>query len=238
MQLNDIRALVASDLAAVDAEIRRQLASDVALVNQVGTTSSPAAESACVPCSSYSPPMPPAHGHGPHPGRRTDRVHPHGDPAARRRRRRVGAPPGTRDREPCVREPRLRAGRRLPILARIPDDGRARLRRRHPRDGRRDQHDRGRRSHAAHELGRPGHDRDPVHGGHLSQDRAAVRGRRADRSDRRARPAGSRPRSRATASTSASRSSSSTTRSTIAAMTTSSARTSATTSPRASRRCR
>jgi octaprenyl-diphosphate synthase len=36
MQLNDIRALVASDLAAVDAEIRRQLASDVALVNQVG----------------------------------------------------------------------------------------------------------------------------------------------------------------------------------------------------------
>jgi octaprenyl-diphosphate synthase len=36
MQLNDIRALVAQDLAAVDAEIRRQLASDVALVNQVG----------------------------------------------------------------------------------------------------------------------------------------------------------------------------------------------------------
>ena len=36
MQLNDIRALVAADLAAVDAEIRRQLASDVALVNQVG----------------------------------------------------------------------------------------------------------------------------------------------------------------------------------------------------------
>ncbi len=36
MQLNDIRALVAADLAAVDAEIRRQLESDVALVNQVG----------------------------------------------------------------------------------------------------------------------------------------------------------------------------------------------------------
>ena len=36
MQLKDIRALVASDLAAVDAEIRRQLASDVALVSQVG----------------------------------------------------------------------------------------------------------------------------------------------------------------------------------------------------------
>jgi octaprenyl-diphosphate synthase len=36
MQLKDIRALVADDLAAVDAEIRRQLASDVALVNQVG----------------------------------------------------------------------------------------------------------------------------------------------------------------------------------------------------------
>ena len=32
MQLKDIRALVASDLAAVDAEIRRQLASDVVLV--------------------------------------------------------------------------------------------------------------------------------------------------------------------------------------------------------------
>ena len=36
MQLKDIRDLVASDLAAVDAEIRRQLESDVALVNQVG----------------------------------------------------------------------------------------------------------------------------------------------------------------------------------------------------------
>jgi len=36
MQLKDIRELVASDLIAVDAEIRRQLESDVALVNQVG----------------------------------------------------------------------------------------------------------------------------------------------------------------------------------------------------------
>jgi octaprenyl-diphosphate synthase len=36
MQLKDIRALVADDLAAVDREIRRQLASDVALVSQVG----------------------------------------------------------------------------------------------------------------------------------------------------------------------------------------------------------
>jgi octaprenyl-diphosphate synthase len=36
MQLKDIRALVAADLAAVDEEIRRQLASDVALVSQVG----------------------------------------------------------------------------------------------------------------------------------------------------------------------------------------------------------
>jgi octaprenyl-diphosphate synthase len=36
MQLKDIRALVTADLAAVDAEIRRQLDSDVLLVNQVG----------------------------------------------------------------------------------------------------------------------------------------------------------------------------------------------------------
>jgi len=36
MQLKDIRALVAADLTAVDAEIRRQLGSDVLLVNQVG----------------------------------------------------------------------------------------------------------------------------------------------------------------------------------------------------------
>jgi octaprenyl-diphosphate synthase len=36
MQLKDIRALVADDLAAVDAEIKSQLASDVALVSQVG----------------------------------------------------------------------------------------------------------------------------------------------------------------------------------------------------------
>ena len=36
MQLKDIQALVATDLAAVDLEIRRQLTSDVALVSQVG----------------------------------------------------------------------------------------------------------------------------------------------------------------------------------------------------------
>ncbi|MGQ0428972.1 MAG: octaprenyl diphosphate synthase [Gammaproteobacteria bacterium] len=36
MQLKDIQAIVAADLLAVDAEIRRQLGSDVALVNQVG----------------------------------------------------------------------------------------------------------------------------------------------------------------------------------------------------------
>lgn len=36
MQLKDIRELVAADLQAVDAEIRSQLASDVALVSQVG----------------------------------------------------------------------------------------------------------------------------------------------------------------------------------------------------------
>ena len=36
MRLKDIRALVADDLSAVDAEIRTQLASDVALVSQVG----------------------------------------------------------------------------------------------------------------------------------------------------------------------------------------------------------
>lgn len=36
MQLKDIRALVAGDLEAVDAEIHHQLESDVALVNQVG----------------------------------------------------------------------------------------------------------------------------------------------------------------------------------------------------------
>jgi len=36
MQLKDIRAPVEADLAAVDLEIRRQLASDVALVSQVG----------------------------------------------------------------------------------------------------------------------------------------------------------------------------------------------------------
>ena len=36
MQLKDIRALVTDDLTAVDAEIRTQLESDVALVNQVG----------------------------------------------------------------------------------------------------------------------------------------------------------------------------------------------------------
>ena len=36
MQLKDIRATVADDLQQVDAEIRRQLESDVALVNQIG----------------------------------------------------------------------------------------------------------------------------------------------------------------------------------------------------------
>ncbi len=56
-----------------------------------------------------------------------------------------------------------------------------------PRDGRRDEHDRCRRSAATDELRRPGHDRDPLHGGHLPQDRPALRGGSPDRRHRRPR---------------------------------------------------
>ena len=89
----------------------------------------------------------------------------------------------------------------------------------HPgRDGRRDQHDRRRRSAAAHERARPGHDRGALPRGHLPQDRQAVRGRRADRARSwRGAPAEIEPRWSTTAGTSARPSSWSTTRSTTSA---------------------
>ena len=51
------------------------------------------------------------------------RVHPHRDAAARRRRRRIDAAPRPRHRQRDVRQCRQRAGRRLPVFARLPDDG-------------------------------------------------------------------------------------------------------------------
>jgi hypothetical protein len=51
------------------------------------------------------------------------RVHPHRHAAARRRRRRVGAAPRPRHGQRHVRQCRQRAGGRLPVFARLPDDG-------------------------------------------------------------------------------------------------------------------
>ena len=58
-----------------------------------------------------------------------------------------------------LRQPGERAGRRFRLLARVPDDGHARLAARHGDHGRRDQRDRRRRSAAAHECARSRHHR-------------------------------------------------------------------------------
>ena len=54
-----------------------------------------------------------------------DRIHPHRDAAARRRRRRIRPAPRPPDRQRGVGQRGQRAGRRFPLFAQLPDDGRA-----------------------------------------------------------------------------------------------------------------
>ena len=125
--------------------------------------------------------------------RRGDRVHPHRHPAARRRGRRVGAAPRARDRQRRVRQRRRGAGRRFPLLARLPDDGRGRQHARDAGAGRCHQHHRRRRSAAAHGQPRPRRRRGALPRGDPPQDREALRGGGAAGRDARAqRPRGRR----------------------------------------------
>ncbi len=87
------------------------------------------------------------------PGRRRG-VHPHRHAAARRRGRRLHAAPRPRHRQRVLRQPGQRAGRRLSLLARLPDDGGRGQHAHHADPGRRDQRDRRRRSAAADEHAR------------------------------------------------------------------------------------
>ena len=91
------------------------------------TTSFTTAANGCGRSPCCSPPAPAAPGEPePRRGGRHHRVHPYGDAAARRRRRQLGPAPRPANGERRIRQPGERARRRLPLLALVPDDGRAR----------------------------------------------------------------------------------------------------------------
>ena len=215
MQLEEIKALVNGRPAARRPRSSSGWPATSCWSTRSPNTSSAAAASACGPCRSCWRPGPAATAASKHVRRRRDhRIHPHRHPAARRRRRRLGPAPRPRHRQRGLGQRSERAGRRLPLFALVPDDGRARQHAHHGRDGQRDQQDRRGRSAAADERARPGHHRRALLRGHLPQDREAVRGRRADRRDPVGRSAEIEQRWSITAGTSALPSSSSTTRST------------------------
>ena len=124
------------------------------------------------------------------------RVHPHRDAAARRRGRRERAAARAPHRQPALGQQVERAGRGLPLRARLPAHGRDRRapRPRHP--GQRLGGDRRGRGAAAHRGLEPRDRRGDLPAGGARQDRGALRrgdrGRRRDR--RRARAAGARAR--------------------------------------------
>ena len=153
--LEPVQRLIADEMHAVDEVIRRRLHSDVVLVRQVaeyiinggGKRLRPALVILAAGACGYS-------GTRPVSARRGGRVHPHGHAAARRCGRRVAAAPRARDRQFPVRQPGQRAGRRFSVLARLPDDGRARRHAGHAGARRRHQHHRRGRGAAAAQLPR------------------------------------------------------------------------------------
>ena len=186
-----VRALAAPDMDAIDALIRERLSSDVVLINQVaehiigggGKRLRPMLHAAGRPCLRLR-------------GRRArqagggDRVHPHRHPAARRRGRRVRSAPRPQDRQRPVGQRRQRAGRRLPVFARVPDDGRLDDMRVHAHPRRRHQHHRrGRGACSCSTCHDPDIDRGRLHERHRTQDRASCSRppRRAGRRARRCR---------------------------------------------------
>src|SRR6185437_11486379 len=114
-------------------------------------------------------------------GRGIHRVHPYRYAPARRRGGWLLPSPGPRHRQSGLRQSGQCPGGRFRLFAGLSDDGLAELPTRHGNHGRRDQRDRRGRGHAAHERARPGHERAALPGGHLPQDREALRGRRRGR---------------------------------------------------------
>ena len=209
--------LVAADLNHVNSVILERMQSEVALIPELaghliaggGKRMRPMLTLACARLLDYPR-------HAPPQARRRGRVHPHRHPAPRRRRRRLGPAPRPAHRQHHLGQSGERAGRRLPVLARLRADGRGRQ----PQGAedplprlRGDRRGRGRPAH------RPAPDRDrrgPLSRDHRRQDRRVVRRRLPDR--RRWSPSAARRSSRrstATAAISASPSSWSTTRSTM-----------------------
>ena len=215
--LDPMIQLVAADLNHVNAVILDRMQSDVALIPELaghliaggGKRMRPMLTLACARLLDYS-------GHAPPQARRRGRVHPHRDPAPRRRRRRLGPAARPAHRQHHLGQSGERAGRRLPVLAQLRTDGRGRQPQGAqdpvPRLGD-DRRGRGRPAHRA----APDRDRrGPLSGDHRRQDRGSVRRRLPDR--RGGRRARARPRSRRStpmAAISASPSSWSTTRSTM-----------------------
>ena len=232
------RRAMAEEMRQVDAVIQRRLASKVALIDQIANYiisaggkrirpmlvllfsgalgfTGESASSSPRPSSSSTP-------------RRCCTTTSSTNPAAPRPQH------GERD----VRQRGQRAGRRLRLFPRLPDDGGGRSDARPGGPRRRHQRDRRRRSAAAHEHARPEHDGARLPASHPLQDGQAVRGQRSPGCGaRRGHPKPRKP-APPTAARSERPSSSSTTCSTTRARPSSSARTWATTCAKASRPCR
>ena len=146
--------------------------------------------------------------HAPSQARRRGRVHPHRDPASRRRRRRLGHAPRQAHRQPHLGQSGERAGRRFPVQPRFRADGRGRQPQGAPDPQPRVGGDRRGRSRATDRAAADRDRRRAISDDHQRQDGGVVRRRLprvAGRRRGRARTPSSR--SKLTASISASRSS-------------------------------
>ena len=209
--------LVAADLNHVNAVILERMQSDVALIPELaghliaggGKRMRPMLTLACAAAARLS-------GHAPPQARRRGRVHPHRDPAPRRRRRRLGPEARQAHRQHHLGQSGERAGRRLPVLAQLRADGRGRQPQGAQDPVARVERDRRGRGQPADRAAPDRDQRGPVSRDHRGQDRGPVRRRLPDRGGgRRARARRRSRRSTPMAATSASPSSWSTTRSTM-----------------------
>jgi hypothetical protein len=127
--LDPMIQLVAADLNHVNAVILERMQSEVALIPELaghliaggGKRMRPMLTLACARLLDYPGDPPPQ-------ARRRGRVHPHRDPAPRRRRRRLGPAPRQAHGQHHLGQSGERAGRRFPVRAQLRADGRGRQR--------------------------------------------------------------------------------------------------------------
>ena len=176
--LDALIALVADDMNGVNSVILERMQSKVALIPELaghliaggGKRMRPMLTLACAQPARLSR-------HAALQARCSGRVHPHRDPAPRRRRRRLGHAPRQAHRQPHLGQSGERAGRRFPVQPRLRADGRGRQ----PQGASDPQPclggDRRRRGRAAHRAAPGRHRRRAISRDHQRQDRGLVRRR-------------------------------------------------------------